>query len=306
MLRRYHRRMPPFFARLKEGNPRSITAMLLAVMLFSVMDTLIKVLSARYPSIQVAALRGGLSLPLIALWIHLRGAWGEVGRARWMLHGLRGLLVIAMLVLFTMGVRGLPLTHAYTLMFFAPLLITVLAWPVLGEQVPRAHWWAVVGGLAGVLVALRPSAEGFASWSGLAVLGAAVCYAVSAVVTRLCSRTDSKDSLVLWVMVILTVGAGALAAPQWVPVQASDLGLWAGLAVSGFLGQLAITEAFRHGQASAVAPFEYTALAWSLGLDWLVWQQLPDGFTLLGGAIIVASGLYVLRHEQVHATAEHP
>ena len=202
--------------------------------------------------------------------------------------------------------RGLPLTNAYTLMFFAPLLITVLAWPVLGERVPRAHWWAVGGGLLGVLVALRPSAEGFASWAGVAVLGAAVCYAVSAVVTRLASRTDSKDSLVLWVMVILTVVASALAAPQWLPLRAQDLGLWAGLAASGFLGQLAITEAFRHGQASAVAPFEYTALAWSLGIDWALWQLLPDGFTLLGAAIIVGSGLYVLRHEQVHATAEHP
>lgn len=298
--------MPNFISRLKEGNPRSITAMLLAVMLFSVMDTLIKVLSERYPPIQIAAMRGGLSLPLIVLWIHWRGAWPEVMRARWPLHLLRGALVIAMLVLFTVGVRGLPLTHAYTLMFFAPLLITVLAWPVLGEQAPRAHWWAVVGGLAGVLVALRPSAEGFVSWSGLAVLGAAVCYAVSAVVTRLCSRTDSKDSLVLWVMVILTLGAGVLAAPHWLPVQSADLWLWLGLAISGFLGQLAITEAFRHGQASAVAPFEYTALAWSLAIDWMVWRQWPDAFTLLGGAIIVASGLYVLRHEQVHATAEHP
>ncbi|PQA77317.1 EamA family transporter [Rhodoferax sp. TS-BS-61-7] len=280
--------------------------MLLAVMLFSAMDTIIKALSAHYPPLQIAAMRGALTLPLIALWIQWRGSWAAVWQARWPLHLLRGGLVIAMLVLFTYGVRGLPLTHAYTLMFFAPLLITVLAWPVLGERVPRAHWWAVGGGLLGVLVALRPSAEGFASWSGLAVLGAAVCYAVSAVVTRLSSRTDSKDSLVLWVMVILTVVAGALALPQWLPLQAHHLPLWAGLAASGFLAQLAITEAFRHGQASAVAPFEYTALAWSLGIDWLVWQQLPDAFTLLGGAIIVGSGLYVLRHEQVHATAEHP
>lgn len=298
--------MPHFFSRLQSGNPRSITAMLLAVMLFSAMDTIIKALSTHYPPLQIAAMRGALTLPLIALWIQWRDAWSEVWRARWPLHLLRGGLVITMLVLFTYGVRGLPLTNAYTLMFFAPLLITVLAWPVLGERVPRAHWWAVAGGLLGVLVALRPSAEGFASWAGLAVLGSAVCYAVSAVVTRLCSRTDSKDSLVLWVMVILAVVAGALAAPQWLPLQAHHLALWAGLAASGFLAQLAITEAFRHGQASAVAPFEYTALAWSLGIDWLVWQQLPDGFTLLGGAIIVGSGLYVLRHEQVHATAEHP
>jgi drug/metabolite transporter (DMT)-like permease len=298
--------MQSFLQRLQHGNPRSITAMLVAVMLFSVMDSLIKALSTHYPPLQVAAMRGALTLPLIALWIHLRGAWGEVWRARWSLHFLRGGLVITMLVLFTYGVRHLPLTNAYTIMFFAPLLITLLAWPVLGERVPRAHWWAIIGGLVGVLVALRPTAEGFASWAGLAVLGCAVCYAVSAVVTRLCSRTDSKDSLVLWVMVILAVGAGAMAIPQWRPLQADHLWFWLGLAASGFGAQLAITEAFRHGQASAVAPFEYTALAWSLGIDWVIWQVLPDGYTLLGAAIVVGSGLYVLRHEQVHSTAEHP
>jgi drug/metabolite transporter (DMT)-like permease len=298
--------MQSFLQRLQHGNPRSITAMLVAVMLFSAMDTLIKALSAHYPPLQIAAMRGALTLPLIVLWIQLRGAWGEVLRARWPLHALRGALVISMLVLFTYGVRRLPLTNAYTLMFIAPLLITLLAWPVLGERVERAHWWAIGGGLLGVLVALRPSTEGFASWAGLAVLGAAVCYAVSAVVTRLSSRTDSKDSLVLWVMVILAVVAGALAAPQWLSLRSSDLWLWVGLAASGFGAQLAITEAFRHGQASAVAPFEYTALAWSLGIDWALWKVLPDAWTLLGAAIIVASGLYVLRHEQVHATAEHP
>jgi drug/metabolite transporter (DMT)-like permease len=78
------------------------------------------------------------------------------------------------------------------------------------------------------------------------------------------------------------------------------------LAVSGFLGQLALTEAFSHGEASVVAPFEYTALAWGVAIDWLMWRTLPDAYTLLGGAIIIGSGLYLIRHETVHAEAEHP
>ena len=69
--------------------------------------------------------------------------------------------------------------------------------------------------------------------------------------------------------------------------------------MTGFIGQLAITEAFRHGQASAVAPFEYTALAWAIGLDWLLWKAVPDHATLLGGAVIVASGLYLIRKEKI-------
>jgi drug/metabolite transporter (DMT)-like permease len=212
-------------------------------------------------------------------------------------------LAIGMLTLFTIGLKQLPIASAYTLFFVAPILITLLSAPVLGDRVPRAHWWAVAGGMAGVLVALRPGVDGIVSWAGLAVLGAAVCYAVAAVAARLSSRTDSSESLMLWIMVMVALGGSMLAAPNWVPVQQSDVWLLAGLACAGFGGQLFITEAFRHGQASAVAPFEYTALAWGLGVDWLVWATLPDATTLLGGAIIVASGLFVLRHERAAAAS---
>ena len=284
-----------------KGNLKSITAMLVAVGFFAVMDALLKVLSTRYPALQIAALRGWVALPLIALWIQLRGTWHTVWRVRWPLHLLRGVLAIGMLTLFTIGLKQLPIATAYTLFFVAPILITLLSAPVLGERVPRAHWWAVAGGMAGVLVALRPGVDGIVSWAGLAVLGAAVCYAVAAVAARLSSRTDSSESLMLWIMVMVALGGTALAAPGWVPVQSGDVWLLAALAFAGFGGQLFITEAFRHGQASAVAPFEYTALAWGVGVDWLVWSALPDGTTLLGGAIIVASGLYVLRHERAAA-----
>jgi drug/metabolite transporter (DMT)-like permease len=289
-----------------QGNLRSIAAMLVAVGFFAFMDTILKVLSTRYPALQIAAMRGWVALPLIVVWIQWRGTWPSLMRVRWSLHLLRGVLAICMLTLFTHGLKTMPLANAYTLFFIAPILITLLSAPVLGERVPRAHWWAVAGGMAGVMVALRPGVDGFVSWAGLAVLGSAVCYAVSAVVARLSSRTDTSESLMFWIMVMVALGAGALAAPQWVNIQPQDYSLLAALAVAGFGGQLAITEAFRHGQASAVAPFEYTALAWGLGVDWLVWATLPDRYTLLGGAIIVASGLYVVRHERSGANAIAP
>ncbi|NIC41399.1 DMT family transporter [Aquabacterium sp. A08] len=286
------------------GNLRSITAMVVAVGFFALMDTVLKLLAAHYPALQVAALRGLVALPLVFVYLSWRGAWGRVWRLRWPLHLLRGVLSVGMLGLFTYGVRGLPLTNAYTLFFVAPLLITLLAVGFLGERVPRTHGWAVAVGLLGVLVALRPSPDAFLGWAGLAVLGAAACYAASAVAGRLLCRTDAPESLVLWSMLLLALFAGVLALPGWVPLRAEDAGLLLALALTGFGGQLAITEAFRHGQASAVAPFEYTALAWGVGLDWLLWYTLPDGYTLLGAAIIVASGLYLVRHERIHAQAE--
>ena len=280
--------------------------MLVAVGFFAFMDTILKVLSNRYPALQVAAMRGWVALPLILLWIQWRGTWHTLWHVRWPLHWVRGALAIGMLSLFTHGLKQLPLANAYTLFFVAPILITLLSAPVLGERVPRAHWWAIGGGMAGVLVALRPGAQDFMTLGALAVLGSAVCYAVAAVVARLSSRTDSSESMMLWIMVMVALGASILAAPQWVPINQDDFGLLGALAVAGFGGQLAITDAFKHGQASAVAPFEYTALAWGLGVDWLVWATLPDHYTLAGGAIIVASGLYVVRHEKTALADSRP
>ncbi|MFT7402668.1 MAG: drug/metabolite transporter (DMT)-like permease [Hydrogenophaga sp.] len=304
----------PHHDSLAAGNLRSITAMVIAVGCFALMDTVLKLLSARYPALQVAALRGLCGLPLILVFITARRAWGTVWRVRWPLHLLRGLLGIAMLTMFTTGVRDLPLAAAYTLFFISPLLITILSVPVLKERVPAAHWWVIGIGFVGVLVALQPRGQdlqaGLVTAGGLAVLGAATCYAVAAVVGRLSSRTDSTESMVLWMMVIVALGASALAWPNWVPVQMADWALLLALGVTGFGGQLAITTAFRHGQASAVAPFEYTALAWGVGLDWLIWQTLPQSHTWLGAAIVVGSGLFLVRREkritQAHATAERP
>jgi len=157
-----------------------------------------------------------------------------------------------------------------------------------------------------VLVVLRPTGAGLMTLGALAVLASAACYALSSVLVRIIGRTDSSESMVLWLMVMVAAGAGALAAPAWVPVRSADGGILVGIAITGFLGQIAVTHAFRHGEASAIAPFEYSALAWGIGLDWLLWQVLPDGFTLLGAGIIIASGIYLVRREAVHADCEHP
>lgn len=296
------------------GNLRSIVNMLLAMMFFSLMDAVLKTLSAHYPPLQMACLRGLTALPLVLAWIQWRRGWHTLRQLRWSLHILRGCLGITMLALFTRGVSELPLSSTYTIFFIAPLLITALSVPVLKERVPRAHWWAIGVGFIGVLVAIQPNSgdlqAGFATTGGIAVMTAALCYAVAAVAGRLLSRTDSSEAMILTMMVFMTVGGGLLAAPGWKPVSLDHAGLLLALAITGFLGQLTINEAFRHGQASAVAPFEYSALAWGVALDWLVWQTLPEAHTWLGAAIIVGSGLYLVRREkrisEVHANAEHP
>lgn len=281
----------------RSGNLRGILAMVAAVGLLSLMDTTMKLLAARYPAMQVAALRGMSSLPLVTLYVIWRGRLGSLWRVRWGLHVLRAVIGIAMLSLFAYALKELPLTETYTLFFIAPMLITVLSVVFLKEKVDAPRWAAVVVGLLGVLVVLRPTGAGIVSLGGLAVLATAVGYAVTAITVRVMARSDSPESLVFWLMFMVALGAGALAAPDWVPVERSDWPVLGALAVTGFLGQICITEAFRHGEASAIAPYEYTALAWGVGLDFALWHTLPDRWTLLGAAIIVSAGIYLARRE---------
>ncbi|MFB9243212.1 DMT family transporter [Massilia antarctica] len=289
-----------------KGNLRAIYAMLIAVVMFSLMDTALKLLSAHYPALQVAAMRGLSSLPLVFAYVGWRGAFGTALQVRWPMHLLRAGLSITMLALFAFGLRKLSLAEAYSIFFIAPALITALSVVFLKESVDLARWIAIAVGMGGVLVVLRPSGTGMLTLGGLAVLGAATCYAVSAIASRLVGRTDRAEHMVLWLMVFLAIGASALAAPNWVALRAQDFWLLCGLALTGFLGQLAITEAFNSGEASRVAPFEYSGLAWGVALDWLLWRTLPDRYTLIGAAIIIGSGIYLVRHERAHAQAEHP
>jgi drug/metabolite transporter (DMT)-like permease len=290
----------------RAGNLRSIYAMLIAVAMFSLMDTVMKLLSAGYPAMQVAALRALSSLPLVCAYVAWRGGFTQITRIHWPLHLLRAVLGIAMLALFAYGLKKLSLAEAYSIFFIGPAVITALSVWFLKESVDAARWMAIGVGLGGVLVVLRPDGEGFLTIGGLAILGSAVCYAVSAIAARILARTDRTEHMMFWLMLMMAIGATSLAAPEWVAVDPGQWPLLAALAVSGFLGQLAITEAFSSGEASSVAPFEYSALAWGVALDWLLWHTLPDQFTLIGAAIIIGSGLYLVRHEKVHAEAEHP
>lgn len=280
--------------------------MVAAVGTLALMDACLKALSPHYPAIQVAALRGLCAMPIVLAWIAWRGRFASLLRVRWGLHLMRGAISIAMLSLFAYALRGLPLSETYTLFFVAPLMITAMSALVLGERIGRARWIAIAVGMAGVLVVLRPTGEGLVSLPGLAVLAAAAGYAVSAITVRILSRTDTTESMMFWLTGMLAVGATALAARGWVPVAREHHAILLALAATGAFGQYAITEAFRHGEASVVAPFEYTALAWGLVLDFALWGVLPEPIVYAGAAIIIASGVYLVHRERVHVEAEHP
>ncbi|WP_223266856.1 DMT family transporter [Luteimonas gilva] len=285
---------------------RAMLYMLVAVALFALMDAGLKLLSPHYPALQVAMLRGASALPLVLAWALLGAAAGSLVRVHWPLHLLRGALGIAMMFGFVYGLRTLPLSTAYAITFVSPLLVTAMAGPLLGEKIGPRRWIAIAIGLVGVLVVLRPTGAGMLTLGGLAVLLATLCWAASAITVRLLAQRDSTQAMVLWFMAILALGAGALSFHEWRPIRTEHIWVIAGIGVTGTLAQIALTEAFRRGEASLIAPLEYTALVWGVMLDVALWGVLPDGVTWFGAAIIVASGLYLLRREKAQAVAVPP
>ncbi|CTP87554.1 hypothetical protein XTPLMG728_1600 [Xanthomonas translucens pv. poae] len=288
------------------SNAAAAAWMIAAVACFALMDAAMKLLTAHYSALQVATLRGGASLPFVLLWVLTTAGPRSILPVRWVLHLLRGVLGIAMIGCFAWALRSLPLSTAYTIYFVAPLLVTALSVPLLGEQVGPRRWAAIGIGLVGVLVVLRPGVGGFVSLPGLMVLLAATAYALAVVLVSLLARTETPQSLVVWFLLIMALGAGALAWPAWLPLRLADAGWIATLGLAGALAQVALTQAFRRGDASLIAPLEYSGLIWVIPWDWLLWRKLPDAWTWLGAAIIVASGLYLLHRERVLATVRPP
>lgn len=280
---------------------RGVLLMLAAVGVFSIMDAFMKQLSGRYPAIQIACLRGASSLPFVLLTY----AWTRQLRAlvpvRVWLHALRALLAVLMLWGFLWALARASMADTYAVFMSAPLLVVLAAALILGERVDWRHLVAIGAGLAGVLVMLRPTVEGIVSFAGLATLGSALAYAVIVVLVRVLARTETTASMVFWYLLLLAIGAGAIAAPGWVPIAATDWPWIAAIGLTGWAGQYLITEAFRLAPASLVAPYEYTALVWAVGLDWAIWQVLPGARMLAGSAIVIGAGLYLLQRERRRA-----
>jgi drug/metabolite transporter (DMT)-like permease len=278
---------------------RGIASMVAAVFVFSIMDALMKRLSAHYGPLQVSLMRCVSSLVFVAMAIVWRRSWTSLTLANPVLHLARGALGVTMLSAFVFAVHLLSLAQTYSLFLLAPLLMTALSMPIYGDRVTSKRWLAIVVGLSGVLLILQPWSKSVVS---LAAAGAAaiatICYALSALSVRSLGRTNSNLSMVFWYLVIVSIACAILGFKDWQPIQSGDWGWLAGIGVSGALGQLWITDAFRRAPPSVVGPFEYTAILWAFAIDWIFWSAAPSANLMLGAAIVIGSGVFVILDER--------
>lgn len=277
---------------------RGVFSMLGAVFFFAMMDASLKQLASTYGPMQVTFFRGAAGLPFVLAISVNRSSWGALIPVRWYLHVIRGVLSVLTLYAFVYAVSVLSLGDAYSIFLVAPLIVTALSAPLLGEHVGWRRWAAICVGLAGALIMLRPSSASLVTIGGVAALASAALYALGVILIRIATRTDTAAATVFWTLLVLTIVSGVLAAPGWAPLRPEHW-IWVlSIGVTGAFGQWLLTDAFRRCEASVVAPFEYSALLWGVTLDWAIWQVLPNQRMLFGSAIVVGSGLYLIFRER--------
>jgi drug/metabolite transporter (DMT)-like permease len=277
---------------------RGIAYMVSAVFIFSIMDSLLKRLSSHYGPLQISCLRCVSSWLFLLLPIAWQNTWSELRPRNAPLHLFRAVLGVGMLASFIFAVHRLSLAQTYSLFLAAPLLMTALSVPIHGEKVTTKRWLAIVVGLGGVLFILQPWGKGSISLiAACAAAGATICYSLSALTVRTLGRSNSSMSMVFWYLLLVGISAGLLASGDWRPVAAADWGWLIGIGITGALGQMWLTDAFRRAPPAVVGPFEYTAILWAFAIDWIFWSASPSLSLVVGACIVIASGIVVILDE---------
>jgi RarD protein len=277
---------------------RGIAYMVSAVFVFSIMDSLLKRLSSHYGPLQISSLRCISSWLFLLLPIAWQKTWAELRPRNPRLHLFRAVLGVGLLTSFIFAVHRLSLAQTYSLFLAAPLLMTALSVPIHGEKVTGKRWLAIVVGLGGVLVILQPWGKGSISLiAACAAAAAATCYSLSALTVRSLGRSNSSMSMVFWYLLLVGISAGVLALGDWRPVQPADWGWLIGVGITGALGQMWLTDAFRRAPPAVVGPFEYTAILWAFAIDWIFWSASPSLSLIVGACIVIASGIVVILDE---------
>jgi len=277
---------------------RGILLMVAAVGMFVLMDTVAKYLSRWYPVPLIVWARYASNLAILLGFLAARGELRLLRTARPGLQFARGLLLALATLLFFTSLSVLPLADANAIGFVMPLFVAALAVPMLGERLEMARLLAILAGLAGALIIVRPGSELFTPYA-LLPLGMAVCNALYQILTHKVAGLEPPLTSLVWGAVVGAVLLSVIAPFVWVSPQAVSHGVL--ILVIGILasvGHFLLIKAYDYANATLLAPYSYSALVWAMLLGWLVFGDFPDGWSLVGMGVIVLSGLYLANRQR--------
>jgi len=288
------------------GNVRGAVFALLAFAAFATHDAVIKGLGGGLAPVQILFFATLFGFPLVGLMLMRDRTDGTlVPRHPWWV-ALRTLSAAVGGLSAFYAFTVLPLAQVYAILFASPLLITLMAIPILGERVRLRRGLAVLVGLGGVLIVLRPGGAEL-SPGHLAALAAAVFSALSAIIVRRIGGIERSVVLIIYPMMANFLLTGALLPLVYRPMSGAEMAGTAVIAVLGFCGMMLVILAYRSGEAVIIAPMQYSQILWAVFFGALFFGELPDALTLLGAAVVIASGTYiVLREGRAGASRTRP
>lgn len=261
-----------------------------ALLCFVGMDVLIKAATAWLPVLQILWARFVIHLACVAIALKLTGRRVPPVSKRPGLQAVRSLVLAACNLCFTAAIAFIPLAEATAINFIAPLFVLVLAGWWLNETIGWRRWATVAIGIAGVLVILRPG-MGVTHPASFLVLGTAVLFAVYAVQTRMLSRHDDALTTIFHTGLAASAVTTLIVPFVWVTPPSSGIMQLVAIGALGSLGHYLMILAYAAAPASLLAPFTYTQLVWAGLFGWLVFGDVPDRATVLGGAVIALGGI---------------
>jgi drug/metabolite transporter (DMT)-like permease len=278
----------------QENVPRAAAWLVLGVAGGLGLDLCAKQILQAYPLVQFVLLRSGIAM-LIMLALAPRFGGYETLRSKeigW--HVVRTLFAIGAMYGFFYGLARMPLVNALTLGYTAPLIMTVLASIFLDETIGWRRWTAVSVGFAGVLIILRPGSGEF-SIAAAAVLIAAFCYACQAITARRLSATESTLALSFYVVVgPLAVAIAIIDTDTWLSPDPAGWVLFCAAAVASIIAWVGFVNGYRAVSPATLAPLEYIALVGGAVAGFLIWDEVPDRWVIMGALIIISSGVFVV------------
>jgi drug/metabolite transporter (DMT)-like permease len=295
-----------------DNKPLAMICACAAVGIASLGDGIVKWMSSSYPVHEILTIRCLVGFPILLTFVHRQASFASLFAPQWPLSILRSTIMCSAYLAFILSIAAMPMADSVAIYFLMPLIVAVLAGPLLGERVRMHRWVAIIAGLFGVIIMINPGA-GLFEPAALLALYAAFGYALAQSLgrrivvtippTAMAVHTNSIYLLTALVLaaVFMAVGPEGVTHPSlaflvrpWNQPSAIDFVAMAGVGTTVAFAMVLFGTAYKYAESSFVAPFEYTAMFWAMLIGLVVFGDVPGLATLGGGAIVIAAGLFMI------------